>query len=99
VVGRSHRPNFTLYMPDHDTDNQAIGMRNPTHPFDKLKQLRIVGTELTLRQPLFQCHMSRCSGPRDLIYGLLNIAKDTKDNPEALWPTIPVPSRHYSCRA
>ena len=67
-------------MPDNDTDNQAIGMRNPTHPLSKLKQPRIVETELTPRQLLFQCHMSRCSEPRDLIYGLLNIAKDTKDN-------------------
>jgi Heterokaryon incompatibility protein (HET) len=86
----SHWPNFTLHMPDRDTDNQAIGMRNPTHPLGKLKQLRIVGTELTLRQLLFQCYMSRCSDPRDLIYGLLNIAKDTKDNPSSI-------AADYSC--
>lgn len=49
----SHWPNFILHMPDHDTGNQAIGMRNPTHPFGKLKKLRIIATRLTLRQLLF----------------------------------------------
>lgn len=80
----SHWPNFVLHMPDQDTDDQAIGMRNPTHTFGKLKKLRIIATRLTLRQLLFQCHMSRCSEPRDLIYGLLNIAKDTKENPGSI---------------
>lgn len=80
----SHWPNFVLHMPDHDTDNPAIGMRNPTHTLGKLKKLRIIATRLTLRQLLFQCHMSRCSEPRDLIYGLLNIAKDTKENPGSI---------------
>ena len=76
----THWPNFILHMPDQDTDNPAIGMRNPTHTLGKLKSLRNISTRLTLRQLLFQCHMSRCSEPRDLIYGLLNIAKDTKEN-------------------
>lgn len=76
----SNWPNFVLHMPDQDTDNPEIGMRNPTHTFGKLQKLRIIATRLTLRQLLFQCHMSRCSEPRDLIYGLLNIAKDTKEN-------------------
>ena len=80
----SHWPNFILHMPDHDTDNQAIGMRNPTHPFGKLRKLRTIATRLTLRQLLFQCYMSRCSDPRDLFYSLLNIAKDTKDNPGSI---------------
>lgn len=82
----SHWPNFVLHMPDRDIDNQAIGMRNPTHTFGKLKKLRIIATRLTLRQLLFQCHMSRCSEPRDLIYGLLNIAEDTKGNPGSIVP-------------
>ena len=73
-------PDFCLTMPGHDVGTQAIGMKNPTHPFGKLTQLRIVATRLTLRQLLFQCHMSKCSEPRDLIYALLNIAEDTKDS-------------------
>lgn len=77
-------PNFILSMPEHDNDNQAIGMRNPTHPLGKLKKLRIIATRLKFRQLLFQCQMSRCSEPRDLIYSLLNIAKDTKDNSSSI---------------
>jgi hypothetical protein len=80
----SHWPNFFLAMPDHDTDNQAVGMKNPTHPFGKLKKLRTIATRLTLRQLLFQCHMSKCFEPRDLIYALLNIVKDTKDDPGSI---------------
>lgn len=61
----SHWPDFVLKMPDNDTENHAIGMENPTHPLGKLKKLRIIATRLTLRQLLFQCHMSRCFDPRD----------------------------------
>lgn len=75
---------FTSPMPEHDTENQAIGMRRPTHPFGRLNSLRIVATSLTFRQLLFRCHMSRCSEPRDLIYGLLNIIKDAKDYPTGI---------------
>ena len=73
----SNWPNFIFHMPDQDTDSQAIGMSHPTHTFGKLIKLRNIAERLTLRQLLFQCHMSRCSDPRDLIYSLLNIAKDT----------------------
>jgi hypothetical protein len=71
-------------MPENNTDYWAIGMRYPSHPFGKLKGLRVIATRLTLRQLLFQCHMSRCSEPRDLIYSLLDIAKDTRDNPGSI---------------
>lgn len=79
-----HWPNFFLHMPDQGTENHAIGMKNPTHAFGKLAKLRIVATRLTLRQLLFQCHMSKCSEPRDLIYGLLNIAMDTRANADSI---------------
>ena len=80
----SHWPNFVLHMPDHDSENNRIGMRNPTHAFGRLTKLRIIATRLTLRQLLFQCHMSRCSEPRDLIYCLLNIATDTRTNADSI---------------
>jgi hypothetical protein len=75
----THWPSFFLGMPEDDTENQAIGMRNPTHPFGKLLKLRNIATRLTLRQLLFQCHTSKCSEPRDLIYGLLNITNESPD--------------------
>ena len=80
----SHWSNFIYSMPEHDIDDQEIGMRNPTHTLGKMSKLRIVATRLTLRQLLFQCHMSRCSDPRDLVYGLLNVAMDTKDRPGSI---------------
>ena len=75
----SHWSNFRYSMPEHDINDQGIGMKNPTHALGKLSKLRIVATRLSLRQLLFQCHMSRSSDPRDLVYGLLNLAVDSKD--------------------
>ena len=80
----SHWSNFIHSMPEHDINDQGIGMRDPTHKLGKLSKLRIIATRLTLRQLLFQCHMSRCSDPRDLVYGLLNVAMDTKDRPSSI---------------
>ena len=80
----SHWSDFIYSMPDHDIDDQRISMRNPTHALGKLSKLRIIATRLTLRQLLFQCHMSRCSDPRDLVYGLVNVAMDTKDRPSSI---------------
>ena len=80
----SHWFNFIHSMPEHDIGDQRIGMRNPTHTLGKLRNLCNIATRLTLRQLLFQCHMSRCSDPRDLIYGLVNVAMDTKDRPSSI---------------
>jgi hypothetical protein len=82
----THWPNFSLGMPKADTENEAAGMSNPTHPFGNLQKLRNIATRLTLRQLLFQCHMSRCSEPRDLIYGLLNVTKATSYNLDKISP-------------
>ena len=71
-------------MPEHDINDLGIGMRDPTHKLGKLSKLRNVATRLTLRQLLFQCHMPRCSDPRDLVYGLLNVAMDAKDRPSSV---------------
>lgn len=79
-------PSFCLSMPENDVDNHQIGMKNPIHHFGRLRKLRNIAERLTLRQLLFQCHMSRCSEPRDLVYALLNIAKDTMDSPDSIVP-------------
>jgi hypothetical protein len=51
----------------------------PDHLLRNIMSLRIIGTNLSLRRLLFRFHQSRCSNPRDLVFSLLNIASDTRN--------------------
>jgi hypothetical protein len=63
----------------HTREKSEYDRTASDHTIRNIIVFRNMGQRMPLRRLLFRFHITRCFDPRDLVYSLLNIAADTRD--------------------
>jgi len=64
---------------NHTREKSEYDRTASDHTIRNIMAFRSMGQKMPLRRLLFRFHITRCFDPRDLVYSLLNIAADTRD--------------------